>query len=152
MTNAALAFSSAPATEYTSSDIFEMEQEIKGIKAQISAEDIAWMRYVIARLPASDKDRLNELLNNQLNTLSETAKNKTASLDNTADNVEALRMTIDSLSLGPQATIEDLRKRDEIVGSISGIKDPDLRYELLERLENKERLSASSIKQTEELG
>lgn len=53
--------------------------------------------------------------------------------------VEMLRGEIESLRLGADATVEDLRKRDEVVAKIAQIADPDTRYELLELLNTHER-------------
>lgn len=50
-------------------------------------------------------------------------------------------MRIDSLNLGADATVDELRQRDDIVAMISGIKDPNIRYDLITHLEKKEKES-----------
>jgi len=52
---------------------------------------------------------------------------------------EQLLLKIESLNLGPSATIDDLRARDQLVSKIAGIRDPIQRDELLTRLEERER-------------
>lgn len=52
---------------------------------------------------------------------------------------------IDTLRLGPDATADDLRRRDELLARIVQIPDPQVRYALLDRLEERERASATTI-------
>jgi len=52
---------------------------------------------------------------------------------------EAIRFEIEALRLGPDATAEDLRKRDEVLMRIAKIQDPQVRYDLLELLAEQER-------------
>ena len=55
-----------------------------------------------------------------------------------------LLVRIDTLNLGPDATVDDLRARDQLVSAIAGIRDPVMRDELLTRLEERERQSQES--------
>ena len=50
-----------------------------------------------------------------------------------------LQAQIEALPLGPEATVETLRYRDQVVAEISRLSDPQLRYELLELLAQRER-------------
>ena len=43
------------------------------------------------------------------------------------------------LNLGPNATADDLRTRDQLISEIAGVHDPLMRDKLLARLEEKER-------------
>lgn len=52
---------------------------------------------------------------------------------------DMLRFEIETLHIGPQATVEDLRRRDEVVGKIARVSDPNQRYTLLGLLEARER-------------
>lgn len=45
---------------------------------------------------------------------------------------------IERLQVGPEATVEDLRARNEVVAAIAGTQDPVRRQELLQRLEERE--------------
>ena len=147
------------ANAYTSSDILEMEEEIKAIRAPLPDEDVAWMRYIIAQLPAYDKEQLEGLLDQQVAAVSGVEDNILTASALTPSNAPVanpagaqLYSEIDNLFLGPEASVEDLRKRDKIVGLIAAIQDPNLRYELLQRLEDKERLSETCVKLMESLG
>ena len=50
-----------------------------------------------------------------------------------------LRMELEELTLGPGASAEELRRRDALVARIAPLADPNLRYELLERLAQREQ-------------
>lgn len=56
----------------------------------------------------------------------------------------ALRMELEELRLGSGASVEDLRRRDALVARIAPLADPNLRYELLERLAQREREAEGS--------
>ena len=51
----------------------------------------------------------------------------------------ALRMELEELNLGSGATAEDIRRRDALVARIAPLADPNLRYELLDRLAQREQ-------------
>lgn len=51
-----------------------------------------------------------------------------------------LRLSIVTLRLGPDATMEDLRKRDVVISRIAQISDPRQQRELLRLLDKQERL------------
>ena len=51
----------------------------------------------------------------------------------------ALRMELEELNLGSGATVEDIRRRDALVARIAPLADPTLRYELLDRLAQREQ-------------
>lgn len=55
--------------------------------------------------------------------------------------IEILRQQIELLNFGPDATVDDLRMRDQLVLGIAGIRDPVLQRQLLAALEEKERES-----------
>ncbi len=58
----------------------------------------------------------------------------------TPDRIEEdLRMRIETLMVGPTATTDDIRARDELVATIADFPDPIKRDELLKRLEERER-------------
>lgn len=48
---------------------------------------------------------------------------------------------IEQLLLGPTATADDLRLRDDVVGRIAQVQNPDERQALLDRLAERERLA-----------
>lgn len=50
-----------------------------------------------------------------------------------------LSFEIDRLHVGPDATAEDLRRRDAVVAAIAAVEDPLLRDELLQQLSRKEQ-------------
>lgn len=52
---------------------------------------------------------------------------------------EELRIRIETLTLGPKATAEDLRTRDEVIATIANVRDPVARDKLLGRFEERER-------------
>lgn len=51
----------------------------------------------------------------------------------------ALRTDLEALELTSRASVDDLRRRDALVAQIARVPDPTLRYELLERLRERER-------------
>ena len=51
----------------------------------------------------------------------------------------ALRLELEELRLGAGATVEDIRRRDALVVRIASLADPTLRYELLDRLAQREQ-------------
>ncbi len=61
----------------------------------------------------------------------------TSSLAGTAS-LSDLQDRIETLNLGPAATVEDLRTRDQIVTDLAGLDDPVVREQLLRQLEQRE--------------
>lgn len=51
----------------------------------------------------------------------------------------ALRLELEELTLGSTASVEDIRRRDALVARITPLADPNLRYELLDRLAQREQ-------------
>jgi hypothetical protein len=60
---------------------------------------------------------------------------------------EEIQWRIDCLNFRPDATVAESRERDAVVAVIAGIRDPDVRYKLIEYLEHKEKEPVASGEQ-----
>ena len=138
--------------ENIQSIIFEVKNMISGLGQSVPVQQIGVIEHVIGLLPLEEQASLKQALDDKLQDISSGAQ-----LPKAADEIsnhdagqvigedsayslpEDIVAQIKSINLGPSATVDDLRARDNIVAAISGIQDPNLRYELLEFLSSKER-------------
>ncbi len=137
--------------ENIQSIIFEVRNMISGLGQSVPVQQRGVIEHVIGLLPLEEQVSLKQALDDKLRDISSDIQ-----LPKGTDDVsiytgqvisegvahllpEGIVTQIQSLNLGPSATVEDLRARDNIVAVIAGIQDPDLRYELLEFLSSKER-------------
>ena len=136
----------------------DIETAIQRLDEPIDQEQLNKIFLDLARLEdATERDRLQRMLDERMQGLMKFPMPSTA--QSTADrkpdpNMRAhpkavtmpndpshyeLLVRIDTLNLGPDATADDLRARDQLVSQIAGIRDPIMRDELLAKLEEKER-------------
>ena len=148
--------------EQSSQDYFalpsQIEEAIKALAQPIDDGQLGRILNSIARTEdPQEQERLQRLLDERIGTLmsqpsvaSETTTQQSQVFEpnnNQAQQVsdEELTMRIQSLKLGPDATIDDLRSGDEIVTTIAGIKDPIKREQFLQQLEERERAAETAI-------
>ena len=135
----------------------EVEAAIQRLSVPIDQEQMNKILFGLARVEdAKERDRLQKMLDEQMQELIKFPAPSTAPSVNqtshqqvrpnprivaTADEPShgELLVRIDTLNLGPNAAVDDLRARDQLVSQIAGIRDPIMRDELLTRLEEKER-------------
>jgi hypothetical protein len=146
-------------------DTEEIEQAIAGLSGSDPnlVEKIGWIQASILQLETKAYERLRKALDDRRKEFSTIegfmASHKSDFITDTAATQKPpgeatdlpateegslpkdIKEKIDSLILGANATVDDLRKRDELVATIAGIQDPSARYELLEYLETKETQS-----------
>ena len=129
----------------------EVESAIHELHPPLDQEQLSKLLFEVGRLQdPQEQTRLQGLLDDRTRELL-TAQEATSeppppaalpadtqpglSLDLTE---EDLRVRIETLMLGPTATADDIRARDELVTAIAGVADPIKRDELLKRLEERE--------------
>lgn len=140
----------------TRADPGELEAAIRQLNEPMDQEQFSELILALASLEdPNEMERLQRLLDERIARLSKPPTERTATpageqgaasqeAVEQAVEVDLLRLEIATLRLGPDATVDDLRKRDEVVVTIAGISDPDVRYELLQLLEDRER-SADTV-------
>lgn len=114
-----------------------------------------WLLFDLTRLEdPQERERLQRLLEERLQEVGQvsppTQEARVAAVEVVLPDVPSypesdfgqLLMRIEMLSLGPQATVEDLRTRDAIVAVIAGISDPVQREQLLKRLDEREQAAS----------
>lgn len=130
----------------------ELEAAIRTL-TEASDEQLGKIVFDLTRLEdLSEQQRLQQLLEERLQEFTKTSEVSPDQSENEQGPPEAhappwvrraphddLSMRIETLNLGPQATVEDLRARDEIVSAIAGISDPIQRDQLLKRLDEREQ-------------
>lgn len=131
----------------------EIQAEIDDLAAPIDAQKIGSIRNAILQKTSEDQKYLNEYLNEHIKNMFGTANSPTtdapdiehfdAAQSQLPLSPESIKAQIDFLRLGQNATADDLIKRDKIVENISTIQDPDLRSELLNYLESKEKITSN---------
>ncbi len=142
---------SAPALPTLSSSA-EIEQAIAALSDPGANEQVDQILTSILSLQDMDEQmRLQMLFNERLQAIS----GSTEAAPEAAPEVglvpppqlsyEEILVRIQMLNLGPEASADDLRARDELVYSIVAIEDPMKRHELLLQLEEKERQSDTAI-------
>lgn len=58
---------------------------------------------------------------------------------------KALKLQVEALELGPEASLEIIRSRDKLIVEINNIPDPDKRAEILQLLEEREKASSNIL-------
>lgn len=128
----------------------EIEDAIHALREPFDYGQLNKVSFDLARIEdATERERLQKILDERVRELMkipevpEPAKDVKDLLGGAeAANDVALQTElpaqIDMLHLGPQATADELRARDELVLKIAQVRDPVKRDELLERLENRE--------------
>jgi hypothetical protein len=126
----------------------EIETAIAEISAPIDGEKISWIQNAIMDQDLKEKERLRKALDKRLDEVFALKEQNFESMsfakleEKTSAprevSAQGLHGEIDGLNLSKDATVEDLRKRDELVGIIANVDDPTLRYELLQHLKTKE--------------
>lgn len=129
----------------------ELETVIDGLNQPVDQEQLSKIFFELGRLEdPNEQARLQQLLDARMQELFQTEQNLSvpdagAMMTFPSDGVSAepsvdeLRMRMHTLTLGPAATAEDLRVRDDLVAAIAGLADPITRDELLHELEERER-------------
>ena len=128
----------------------EIEQAIAALSDSGANEQVDQILTSIMSLQDMDEQmRLQMLFNQRLDALSGMAQVAPAPEFTPPQaaqlSYEETLARIQMLNLGPEASADDLRARDELVYSIVAIEDPMKRHELLLQLEEKERQSDTAI-------
>ena len=137
----------------SSSDI---ETAIQDLQEPIDYEQVNAISLHLMRIEsAEERARLEALLDQRLRALMHIAEpsdalEAPASEEHVAagpqgPTLEELKVRIATLTLGPDATVDDLRARDELVASIAAIRDPIQREELLKELEETEHILQADV-------
>ena len=129
-------------------DIAEIERAIAELAAPVDAEKMSLIQQAIVKQRPEERKRLNKVLDTRMAGLYELpAESSSASSADEPNDIspaqegpspEDIRMQIDGLNLGQNATVEDLIMRDKLIAEIAGIQDPIIQYELIEYLQAKE--------------
>jgi len=137
--------------------VSEIEQAIADLKDISDTDKLMWIQNAIFQQDPGTSARLQKSLEEKQQELFQKAAAAPQSEESAGSpeikteepapalpaeetvSAEELKLRIDALKLGPEATVEDLREQNEIVYIIARIKDPVLRYELLDYLEAKEK-------------
>lgn len=136
--------------------VLDVENAISELSPPVDSYQLDLIRLAIMKQEPEDKERLQAALDVKLNDIAdpqEQLAEVSGELGLTGEPLqeaefspEDIRIRIAMLNLGPDATVDDLRQKSELVGQISGITDPDARRGLIQYLENREK-EAESIKQ-----
>ena len=120
-----------------------IEASIQSLREPIDHEQVSEIFVGLARLDdANERDRLQAMFDQRMQALMELPSRsmEQAAVDGVSfPSHDELAFRIETLALGPQATVEDLRARDQLVAEIAAIVDPVRREELLAKLEERER-------------
>jgi hypothetical protein len=127
----------------------EVEITIQELSEPIDQEQINRISGLLSRLEdLNERDRPQEMLAERIALFTKTPAPRNIQASATPELVagdfwtyDALLVRIEMLNLGPHATVDDLRGRDQLVSIITGIRDPVTREKLLTRLEERERTS-----------
>jgi len=132
------------------------EEEIERAIAQLSSYDldrVSWIQNAISQQVPERQSQLRKSLDAKINNFFKFKNNSFEAVSSQTESAatqpqespspEELKNKIDSLNLGPKATVEDIRQRDELLALIVNIADPDIRYELLQYLEKKENTGST---------
>ena len=140
----------------------ELEAAIRGLSEPVDQEEVGKIFFDLGRLEnPAEQQRLQQLLDERTRALmrfpppSEQPANGTSQHSpgpGPAVTEEELQMRLEMLNLGPQATADDLRVRDELVSAIAGVADPVRREQLLHRLEEREREAETAVSTPVESG
>jgi len=128
-----------------------IEAAIRTLSIPLDSEQLNRITLALVQLEdPQEQERLQRLLDERMNAFFPTPTASNAELieqqpnpseeeRNQSGDAELLKFEIATLRLGPDATAEDLRRRDEVVRSIARTQDPQVRYDLLELLAEQER-------------
>ena len=133
----------------------DIEATIQGLRQPIDNEQLSQILFELGRLEdPQDQQRLQQMLDQRVQVLMATpaptaqpavaypgtpSQPPQGLVNSDAVPDEDLLMRIEMLNLGPDASADDLRARDEVVSAIIGIADPIRRDRLLNRLGERER-------------
>lgn len=148
--------SSSPATEGSSlippASPVEIEAAIRELSGPNDQERLSKIVFELGGLDdPSEQQRLQKLLNERMQALMELSipSGEATGSGNLspsqfgrgseAYHEELIMMRFETLNLGPDATADDLRARDQLISEIAGIRDPVMQRELLTKLEERER-------------
>jgi len=136
-------------------DSAEISGMISGLFANLSIDYLTSIYNEIRNISdASAKSELKQELHQKLDeifgvasiaqdadALNVESKPSTESLEALSSETKymAIKLQIEALQLGPGASTEIIRSRDELAAEINNIADPDKREELLQLLETKEQ-------------
>ena len=127
-------------TDAQPESVRDLEAEILALSHGVEANTLNQIFAALARLERPDERAyLQQLLDAQLATLNGIPR---------PSGQEDLLLQIEALHLGPQATAEDLRARDQVVSAIAHITDPIRRNHLLKRLEEREHEAETQADQS----
>jgi hypothetical protein len=124
-----------------------IEDTINGLSHPVTDAQLMAVLTAIGKLrDEKEQERLRQALTDRGHALSQAAA--TAGPEptlNPESSDSEFRAKISALQLGPQATVEDLRARDEVVSAIVGVSDPTRREALLKELETRERQAETLV-------
>ena len=158
-THSEAASTQAPPEATTNSHVpaAEVEAAINSLSQPIDNEQLSRIFQDLPQVAdPKERERLQQLLDAKMQTtleepaarqepLPDMAKIAAPSMEPPSPAAQqALRQRIDALTLGPSATTENLRQRDDVVSAIIGIQDPMTREELLHRLAEREAAAATT--------
>lgn len=124
-----------------------IETLIQQVQSPLETEKVSDITFAIQELDDEEAQaRLEQVLNERLTQLggapvpSRTSTIPAPELESSSGD---LQTRIEMLNLGPAATVEDLRARDQVVADIAGLNDPLQREQLLQQLQQHEQDAAS---------
>lgn len=131
--------------------ITQIESAIVNLNSTSNSDAITWIEGAISKQAPKEQEHLNRALEIRLKQLeafeeanqpeSGSVERPESSQDTISEDLsfEGIQEQIDNLNLGPEATVEDIRKRDKVIAGITNLKNPDQRKELLDYLEAREK-------------
>lgn len=148
----------------------KIQEMIEGLSVGIGSEDLTSIYEAISEVPdASTRQDLRAALHAKLDELFDPTRRSSEviagdesvvtpplpegdepfrkALEMQATRVR-LQSQIETLELGPQASTDTIRLRDDLVAEISQLSNPDLRNELLQLLEERERTADTGVTST----
>jgi len=155
-------------------DVSQVRETIAQLSATMSGDELAAIYQAIGELPKADQEELRQALHAKLDELfdpehhpaeppvgpvaAQADETPTAAPAETGDEFFAelnrrtaatrLRLRIEELQLGQNATADALRQRDDLVIEISQLADPMTRDELLQHLADREQAADQAIQPT----
>jgi len=124
-----------------------IEAVIAGLSHPVADEQVVAILTAIGQLPdLKEQERLRQALNDKGHELAQDAATAPGQPTlNPESSDDEFRARISSLQLSANATVADLRARDEVVSAIVGVSDPTRREELLKALEQRERQAETLV-------
>lgn len=124
-----------------------IEALIQHVQSPLETEKVSDITFAIQELDDEEAQaRLEQVLNERLTQLGGAPLPSRMSTPPALEPESAtgdLQTRIEMLNLGPSATVEDLRVRDQVVADIAGLNDPVQREQLLQQLQQHEQDAAS---------